>query len=316
MLDVHALQVFYEAARTGSFTAAARVLSITQPAVSMQIKTLEDYLQVELFSRNGRSIRLTKAGEALVPMAQQIIDLTIQTEHTIRTANSEVVGNLVIGCSVPSANQVLIHVAARFQKLYPNVRISVPSVSRQELDEKLIGGIYDFGVMNVINRCENMGCQPFFDDQIVLIAPPSHPFAKRRTIKPQDLLAERFVCHNRGSACRYAVGDALEPYNIDVSQLDVVMELGSPNAILAAVEHGIGLSFMSLLDVSSLLAQGRISIIDVQGIHLSTSVQIGYSEHHLSSLVQLKFKGFIEHPQTVAQIQLLTQGYRLGQKYA
>lgn len=316
MLDVHALQVFYEAARTGSFTAAGRVLNITQPAVSMQIKTLEEYLHVELFTRNGRHIRLTKAGEALMPMAQEIIDLTIQTEETIRTSSNDVIGNLIIGCSVPSANQVLIHLVSRFQKLYPNVRISVPSISREELAEKLVSGVYDFGILNVITRCENAGCIPFFQDQIVLIAPPQHPFATRSFITPKELADEKFVCQGESSACRYAVGDALELYKMDTTQFNVVMELGSPNAILSAVEHGIGLAFMSLLEVAGPLSQGRLAIVDVKGLSLSTSVQLAYSEHHTASLAKLKFKSFMEHPQIAAQIQLLTQGYMIGQKYA
>lgn len=308
MLDVHALRVFYEAARTGSFTAAARVLNITQPAVSMQIKTLEDYLQVQLFERNGRHIRLTKVGQALMPQAEQIIHLVMHTEENIRTANSQVVGNLVIGCSVPSAHQVLIHLVSRFQQIYPNVQIALPTVSRDELTDRLTSGEYDFGVMNLVSRCDNVECKPFFSDQVVLIAPATHPFAKERDIEPKALLGERFVCQDRHSACRYAVGNALEPFGINVDDFDIAIEVGSPHAIIAAVEHGIGLSFVSQLEAAPRLALGQLSIVEIRGMQLSTPVHMAHSSAHIASPVRLKFQAFMEHPQTIAQIRLLTQG--------
>lgn len=316
MLDIHALQVFYEASKTGSFTAASRTLNMTQPAVSMQIKTLEDYLQVQLFERHGRSIQLTKAGEALVPLSRQIIEMTIKTEKTIRGANSAVMGNLTIGTSVPSANRVLVHLLSRFHVLYPDVRISLPLVSREELLEKLISGTYDFGVLNLVNRCEQVSCMPFFDDRIVLVAPALPTFKIDREIEPTELLNQPFVCQDDHSACRYAVGDALKPYDIDINEFDIRMEIGSHSAIIAAVEHGVGLSFISLLEAAPALAQGQVRIINVRGVHLTTHVHMAVSSSHIASPVGIKFQAFMDHPQTLAHIRLLTQGATSGFQHA
>ncbi|NWG16046.1 MAG: LysR family transcriptional regulator [Chloroflexi bacterium] len=316
MLDIHALQVFYEATQTGSFTAAARALNMTQPAVSMQIKALEDYLQVQLFERQGRSVRLTKAGQALVPYARQIIEMTVGAEKLLRGANGAVMGNLTIGTSVPSANSVLVHLIARFQKLYPNVRITLPLVSQEELLDKLTSGIYDFGVMNVINRCEQITCMPFFEDRIVLVAPTGASFKLGREIEPTALLDEPFVCQDHHSACRYAVGDALKAFGIEVSELNIRMEIGSHSAIIAAVEHGIGLSFLSLLEVAPALAQGHLRIVDVRDLHLVTHVHLAACSTHITTPVGMKFLAFMEHPQTLAHIRLLTQGAASGVQYA
>ncbi len=316
MLDIHALQVFYEASKTGSFTAAARALNMTQPAVSMQIKTLEDYLQVQLFERQGRSIQLSKAGQALVPLARQIIELTIKTEKTLRGANGLVMGNLTIGTSVPSANRVLVHLLSRFQKLYPNVRVALPLVSREELLDKLISGIYDFGVLNVVNRCEQVACMPFFDDRIVLVAPTMASFTLEREIEPAELLNQQFVCQDHHSACRYAVGDALKVYGIDVNDFDIRLEIGSHSAIIAAVEHGVGMSFISLLEAAPALAQGQLRIVDVRGVRLSTHVHLAVSSTLSSTPVGVKFQAFMEHPQTIAYIRLLTQGAALDLHHA
>jgi DNA-binding transcriptional LysR family regulator len=316
MLDIHALQVFYEASQSGSFTAAARTLNMTQPAVSMQIKTLEDYLQVQLFERQGRSIQLTKAGQALVPLARQIIEMTIKTEKMLRGANGAVMGNLTIGTSVPSANRVLVHLIARFQKLYPNVHISLPLVSQEELLDKLTSGAYDFGVLNLVNRCEQVTCMPFFDDRIMLVAPTLSTFTPEREIEPAALLEQPFVCQDHQSACRYAVGDALKPYNIDINDLDIRMEIGSQSAIIAAVEHGIGMSFISLLEVAPALARGQVRIVDVRGVRLITHVNLAASSTHITTPLGIKFLAYMEHPQTVAHIRLLTQGTALDVQYA
>lgn len=307
MLDIHALQVFCEAASSGSFTAAGRKLHMTQPAVSMQIKTLEDHLQVKLFERNGRSMQLTKAGQALIPRAREIIDLTLRTEEFIRSANDEVLGDLVVGCSLPSANEVLIQLVARFHQLYPLVRVRIPTVSKGELVEKIVSGQYDFGIMNVVDRCEPVDCLPLFHDEIVLIAPIGHPFQRQPSVQPRDLLGQRFVCQGEDSACRYAVRDALKVYGVDTDHFDVRMEIGSHSAIIAAVEQGIGLAFVSRVEAAHALARGTIRTVDVSGVSLKTSVWLVFSSIHPHALAGLKFKEFVTHTRTRAEINRIMQ---------
>ncbi len=307
MLDIHALHVFYEAAQAGSFTSAAHALNMTQPAVSMQIKSLEYHLQVKLFERNGRSMQLTKAGQALVPRAREILDMTIRTEEFIRTANDEVLGDLVLGCSLPSADTVLIHVAARFQQLYPLVRFRIPTVSQKELIDKIVSGQYDFGVMHVIDNCEPLECLPFFKDEIVLIASADHALNQQSPIHPTALVGQRFVCQHEGTACRYAVRDALKPYGVDITQFDVRMEISNHGAIIAAVEYGVGLAFVSRLEAAPALARGAIRIVDIDGVKLTTSIGLAYSTAHSASLAGMKFRAFLAHERTRVEIGRLTQ---------
>lgn len=320
MLDIHALQVFYEAAQASSFTAAAHALNMTQPAVSMQIKSLEDQLQVKLFERNGRTMQLTKAGQALMPHARQLIELSIRTEEFIRTANDAVLGDLVIGCSLPSANEVLIHLAANFQRFYPLVRVRIPSVSQSELIDKIINGQYDCGIMHVVNNCDPLECQLIFNDQIVLVAPVGHPFIGQESIVPTDLQGQAFVCQGEGSACRYAVRDALKPHGVDTEQFDVRMEISNHGAIIAAVEHGVGLAFVSRLEAVHALVRGTLRIVPIEGINLTTAVGLGYSNVQTASLAALKFRAYVTHPRTQVQIgTMLHNSYRshaTGDAYA
>ncbi len=307
MLDIHALQVFYEAAQAGNFTSAAHKLNMTQPAVSMQIKSLEYYLQVKLFERNGRGMQLTKAGQALVPHAREILEMTNRTEEFIRRANDEVLGDLIVGCSLPSADNVLIHLAARFQQLYPLVKIHIPTVSKEELIDKILSGQYDLGVMHVLKDCHGLECLPFFKDQIVLIASADHPLNRETRVAPAALVGQRFVCQHEGAACRDAVREAFKPYGIDITQFDVRMEIGNHSAIVAAVEHGVGLAFVSRLEAAPGLARGSIRIVEIDGINLMTSIGLAYSTAHSASLARMKFKAFLAHERTHVEISRMTQ---------
>ncbi len=311
MLDIHALRVFLEAAKTENFTEAGRLLNLTQPAVSMQIRSLENYLQVELFERDGRNIRLTKPGQALVPMAQQIVQLAINAEESIRGATGRVVGNLVIGCSTASGKYILPYLVAGFQRLYPDVRVQIPVVSRDLVMERVSSGEYDLGVTSLRVPGFDVGYSKFFTDRLVLITCGAHPWVRRGTIQPQELLSERFICREPESACCMTVRQGLAGLGIDVDQMDVVMEVGNPEALAMAVEYGIGVSFISLLAAVPRLNLGRLAIVEVEGLNLSNTIEFVYSCSRPASPVRLKFLDFVNQPQNQTLIEMLANGHAL-----
>lgn len=308
MLDIHALQVFLEAARTENFTEAGRSLSLTQPAVSMQIRSLENYLQTTLFERDGRSIRLTKAGQALIPMAQQIVQLAISAEENIRAANGKVIGNLAIGCSTASGKYLLPQVLASFQRLYPEVKVSIPVVSRAQVLERVASGEYDLGVTSMRVTGPDVGYAPFFTDRLALVVPASHPWARRGVIQPHELPGERFICREPESACRIAVNRELAALGVEEDRLNVMMEVGSPEALAMAVEQGIGVSFISLLAATPRLTLGRLALVEVEGLAVSTTVEFVYACSRPASPVRLKFFDFVSQPQNRSLIDMLAEG--------
>lgn len=308
MLDTHALRVFLEAARTENFTEAGRVLNLTQPAVSMQVKTLEDYLQVKLFERSGRKMKLTKVGQSLLPMAQQIVQLAINTEEAIRASTDKVVGNLVVGSSSAAANYILPNIVMRFQRLYPDVSVSIPVVSRETMMERVACGDYDLGVTTMREPDYDVGYAPFFVDELVLVSPSSHPWSRESAIDPADLLHERFICREPQSGCRAKVAEGLSRLGLNVEQLQMVMEIGSAEALAMAVENGLGMSFVSKPIAVSRLPLGRLSIVHVKGLELTSPVELVYSPVHAASLARTKFLDFVKHPQTRSMIDMLAQG--------
>jgi DNA-binding transcriptional LysR family regulator len=309
MLDVHALQVFLEAARAQSFTRAAETLTITQPAVSHQIKTLEDYLQTELFERTGRSIKLTEAGQTLVPLARQVVDMVTSVEEHMHTADGEVIGDLVIGCSEPSAHYLLPYLLSRFKRIYPNVNMIVPVVSQEVLLEKLVSGSYDLGVAGTRYLSGHyLNSFPLYEDHLVLVASSAHPWTQRDCIQLDELAEEPFVCRGTHSTCRRVVSSELTRLGYDVSSLRVVMEIDSPQAQIIAVEHGIGLAFMPLMAVMQRLPIGRLAIVKVDGLSLTSAVYLLASSERKQSLVHEKFIKFINLPTTRSLIEMVAEG--------
>lgn len=311
MIDVHALQVFFAAARSGSFTAAARSLNLSQPAVSMQIKNLQAYLGVELFERDGRHMRLTRAGEALLPLAERMLDLASHTEEKVREMSSQIAGRIRISCAAYSGCYVLPHLIARFQRMYPDVDFLIDSASNSETHIRLMDGLSDFGLVNTLEPCEGISCRQLFSERIVLIAQAGHPWLGRGAISPHELVTERFICQHPDSACRQKVMGAMERYGISFSQFNVRMEISSPEAIISAVEHGLGVSFVPLVAVAPHIPLGRVGIIEVKDMELSAQVHIAFAGEHGLNLIQSKFKAYLEHPHTQAMLMQMAEG-RIG----
>lgn len=308
MLDIHGLRVFLEAARTENFTEAAQVLNITQPAVSMQIRSLEEYLQVSLFERSGRHIQLTRAGQALIPLAQQVIQVAINAEEAVRASQGKVIGDLVIGCSTASGKYILPHLLARFKRTYPDVRISIMVVNRRDAMDGVCSGSYDLADTDLRLSEYDVEYLDFFTDHLSLIVPVSHPWSRRDSIRPDELFTEQFICREPEAACRKIVGEALARLGLDMNNLQIVMEIGSAEAQAMAVEHGMGVAFVSLAPAMPRVALGRLATVRVEGMELLSPIEFVRCPGRPSSAVRTRFLEFVNNPQTRSQIEMLTKG--------
>ena len=311
MLDIHSLRVFLEAAKYENFTEAGRVLSLTQPAVSAQIKSLEGYLNVSLFERAGRNIRLTKAGQALVPRAERLLHMAIDVEESVRATDGRVVGNLVIGASASSARYVLSHLIARFKRLYPEVRIAVPIMPEEIVMDKLAQGEYDVGIVHETAPGPDFSTFEMYTDQLVLIAPSTHPWGTGEPIDPHRLSEESFICQVSDSHCRQVVSQALNSVGMTPQDLQIKMEIDSPEALAAAAEHGLGISFIPKVVAVPRLSLGRLAIVPIEGLTITYPVNILHSNKHSISNPLAKFLAFTRMEQSRTLIDMIAQGHIL-----
>jgi DNA-binding transcriptional LysR family regulator len=292
MLELYELNVFLQAAEAQSFTAAADRLHISQPAVSMQISNLESRLNLTLFDRSSRNIRLTEEGEALVPLAREILNYGTHIEETMASLHGELSGHLQIGCSTSGGRYILPHLIARFRRQHPKVRITVGICTPAGAVDQVCDGRSQLGILSSEVGCRDIEYRSFFEDRVVLIAPADHPFKSRESIHPRELVGQPMILREETAGTRRVMQTGLLEYDIRVADLDVVMELGSAEAIVTSVEAGIGLAFVSRLVAGRCLQHGAVIQIPTQGLELTRQLFMIRHSRRAETRVQSAFWDF------------------------
>ncbi|MCX7840436.1 MAG: selenium metabolism-associated LysR family transcriptional regulator [Anaerolineae bacterium] len=307
MIELRELRVFVAAAEEENFSAAARKLHLSQPAVSFQIQGLEQRLNVQLFQRNGRRITLTEAGRELLPLAREMVTLAARIEETMCAEQGIVKGNVVIGCSTSPGKYVLPHLIGAFRQKYPEAHFSVQVMTRQEVEEQLLAKQVHIGVLGLPAKSKDVECFPFFTDELILIAPVNHPWSARGIITPKELPQADWILRENSAATRQTITAVLKEHGIQVDTWRVAMELGSVEAIEAAVEAGHGVSFVSRVAVQRGLKLGKIKAIRVKGLQVQRQIYLARNKLRTCTCAQLKFREFIESPEGQKLIAQLTR---------
>jgi DNA-binding transcriptional LysR family regulator len=281
MINLPELKVFVAAAEELNFSRAAERLHLSQSAVSQNIQSIERNYGVELFVRHGRSVQLSEAGLTLLPLAREVLNATRLLEDTLLNAKDGVAGELSIGCATTSGRYFIPNLLARFQQDCPNVRTRVSLMSRQAVLNGLMEQTLQLGV---IGRCADhreLECQPVFEDRVILIVPPGHPWTQLEKIQPEAVLEEPFISREHNSGTYEVLFDNLRRHGLEPDNMNVVMELGDAEAVQMAVERGVGITFISEMMASRSLALGRVKKVVVEGLNVTQRV---YLARHVASV--------------------------------
>jgi len=298
MLNVHQLNVFVTAAETLNFTVTAKRLHLTQSSVSQIIKTLEGQLEVELFTRKARTLKLTDAGNLLLPMAREIVEGSIRAAERMELMKKQVHGHLTVGCNTAPGKYVLPILLARFNEAYPSVRFTCLVLPQEQALTKLEEGEIEFAFTNFGEM--NKGAteiQLYLQEPIVLIAPPEHPWTKREQIEPRELYEERFLMRESASGTYMNVKRGLTEIGIDIEKLDVFMEMGTSEAIALAVQQGLGLGFISNMIVRK-ICRDKVGTVRVRGLNIIQNIYFGQQAVRPASSAQVAFWNFIREMDT------------------
>lgn len=297
MVEVHELKIFVAAAEEENFSAAARKLHLSQPAISFQIQALEQRLRVQLFQRVGRRIALTDAGRDLMPMARELINLSVQIDEAMSAQQGLVKGQLLIGCSTSPGQYVLPRLLGAFRQCYPAVQVSVEVLDHSAVEAGLIGQQIHYGILGSFSKKKELECWPFFCDELVLIVPANHPWASRAAIPAAELVTQDWILRERGAATRTQVEEGLARCGISSDELRVAMELGSVEAVEAAVEAGHGVSFVSRVAARHGLDMGTIKKVDVEGLAVEREIFLAHHRLRTCTSAQLRFKDYVDSPE-------------------
>lgn len=258
------LQVFHAVAKQRSFTRAAQVLYMSQPAVTYQVLQLEERFNTRLFDRGRASVSLTPAGEVALQYAQEIIDLSSEMTTRVRELQNEIAGTLHIGASMTIAEFMLPAILGEFKTAHPAVRSRLFLANSRSIDAQVAEHALDIGFVESPARQSDLETVFCCDDELVVVCSPQFPLAKCRYVVPQQLLEHPYVSREPGSGTRDAVSEYLRAAGIDPNAMNTVMELGSPIALNAVLETGLGFSIASQASVPEARRLGALIAVPLR----------------------------------------------------
>lgn len=287
-MNSHQLTVFMAVAKTGSFTKASESLYLTQPAVTQQIKLLEDELEVKLFDRIGKKTFLSAEGRRLFPFAEDILRKMEEAYFSLKDSSSPLKGSLVIGASYTSGSYLLPRYIKRLVNEFPDIFITVDTGNTKQIYDKVTEGMLDFGVVGSIMDSPKLICQELCTDELVLICSPVHPIAKKRKVHIKDLPTLPVVIRESDSGTWSQVNYLLSNHK---TRLNPIIQVGSVEAVKHTVMEKIGVSIISRIAVEK-----EIKTRDLRAISLSPGMHRSfYLIHNKDKYINSIMKAFFEN---------------------
>jgi len=291
-VNIRQLQSFLTVVELQSFSKAARKLYMSQPAISLQIKTLEQQLGVVLLERSDRNIVLTPGGEVVLREAREIMDAYRRLEEGIEEIKGRKAGSVVIAASTVPGEYLLPGVIGGFQNAFPGIGVTMRICDTGRAVNLLLSRAADVGIVGADVSQEGLGCLEFYGDELVLIVPPGHACAGT-TIKVKDLEKVEFILREPGSGTRQTFEELLARHGVDSENLKVVLEVGSTRAIITAVEEGLGVSVVSRLAAREALALGLVKAVTVEDLPMERALFVATRTRALRSPATGSFVQFL-----------------------
>jgi DNA-binding transcriptional LysR family regulator len=265
-MDTRQLAAFCAVVELRSFSQAAARLGVTQPAVSLQIRSLEQRLGQKLVDRSGRRVEPTEAGRRLYASAKRMLQIEDDLLSGLAEAESgELRGGLKLGASTGPGGTVVPVLLCAFHDAHPELAVELAIHDTQTVVELVAERELELGIVGAARRHRGVVFEPFFEDEVVLVTPPRHRFAGR-TVTLDELREEPPILMQEGAGVRQVVEDELRAAGVRLRDLGVALELGLQESVRAAVLAGYGTTFVSRAAVEAELASGALAVARVQGL--------------------------------------------------
>ena len=265
-MDTRQLAAFCAVVERRSFSQAAERLGVTQPAVSLQIRSLEQRLGRQLLDRSGRRVEPTEAGLRLYASAQRLLAAEEQLlEEVDADDEGAVTGTLELGASTGPGGTVVPLLLCEFQERHPDVRVRLSVSDTQTVVDQVADRELELGIVGAARRRRGVTFEPFFRDEVVLACPAGHSFAGK-TVSLEQLKGERLLVMQDGAGVRQVIEDELRSAGTRLRDMDVHLELGLQESVRSAVLAGHGVTFISRLAIEADLAAGTIATARVRGL--------------------------------------------------
>ena len=273
-MDTRQLSAFCAVVELSSFSQAAERLGVTQPAISMQVRALEERLGQKLLDRSGRRVEVTEAGRRLYRGAQRLLVLEEQLLEEVSGAEEGVLrGRLEIGASTGPGDRAVPLLCCEFQHRNPEVSVSLSIADTQLVVERVAERELELGVVGAARKHRGVVFETFFKDEVVLVCPPRHRLAGQ-SLTLDELAKEPLILMQPGAGVRQLLEDELRSHGVRVRDLDVRLELGLQESVRSAVVAGYGIAFISSTAIETELASGALASARVQGLDLVREISL------------------------------------------
>ena len=286
-MNLNQLKIFYQAAKKGNLSVAAKELFITQPAVTKGIQRLQEFYEIKFIDHIGKKLILTDAGEVLYEIAEKIFELESRAEESIRDFQQRKRGHIRILSSESFGDYYLPHIIIPFSKAYPLVRISMNILPTDQVIEHTATLNNDLGFISYPSEHPKLLVKEVLQDQLVIITSPGHPLTRQPALAPRDLEGALLIMHEIGSAPRTALEEYIRKNNISVK---IYLEISSNNAIKRAVEDDLGIALISRHVVIDEIRAGRLAAIPLSD---PSMIRNFYMVHHKDKYLSEPLQSFI-----------------------
>jgi DNA-binding transcriptional LysR family regulator len=291
-MDTRQLAAFCEVVERRSFSQAAERLGVTQPAVSLQVRSLEERFGTRLLDRSGRRVEPTEAGLRLYRSAQRILQLERQLLDELDGGEAgELHGTLAMGASTGPGAHLVPLLLCEFQRMHPGVAVRLGVSDTQTVIDQVAARELELGVVGALRRHRSLEFEPLARDEIVLAVPRDHPFAGRE-VGLDELGRESIVVMQEGAGVRQVIEDELRRAGLKLRDLHSSLELGLQESVKTAVSAGYGVAFISRTAVEGELAAGTLAVARVEGIEPARQIYVVRARSRMLSRVADAFLRF------------------------
>jgi DNA-binding transcriptional LysR family regulator len=273
------LTTFINVAKLKSYTRAAELLNLTQPAVSQHIKQLEEYYDVKLINKKGRQISLTEEGELLLKNARELEASSLLLERDLRN-KSAVIKRYNIGATLTIGEFILPNLLGKYKSLHQNIDVIMHVHNLEEVLRRVSSGEFDLGIVEGPFDKSKFGYKKLQDDELVLVVSPQSSMAKKESIEINEIINDgRLILREKGSGTRMIFENKLLNIGYSLSDLKIYMEVGSIGAIKSLVEANLGYTVISIEAVKREVEAGILAIVPIQGITIMRELNFVFLDH-------------------------------------
>ena len=293
-MDIKQLEIFTKIVELKSFSKAAEAVYLTQPTVSGHIQSLEEELGQRILDRLGREVVPTKAGKVLYEYAKKMVGLRDEAGQALDQLMGRMKGEIVIGGSTIPGEYLLPSIIGRFREKYPEITVVLKIGDTSDIVNRVLTGECEVGIVGSRVDDSWLEYREFVKDELVLIASPKYPLPKKGDVTAKELASIPFVMRERGSGSRMTIEKRLSEIGIDPSEINIVAEMGSTEAVKQAVKVGLGVSIVSSIAVAEDLCHNSLKVIPFKGKRFLRSFYISTHNGRTMSPIGQVFLDFLK----------------------